>query len=106
MSSFLSSTQQTLVDRLADVTDDVEARMMLGTVGVFASDRQIGILDDEALYLRTDESNRATFEEKGATPYNGGDGVAQVSYFQVPSPILDNDDALSAWVSHALDVSD
>jgi TfoX/Sxy family transcriptional regulator of competence genes len=104
--SFLSDTQKSLVNRLHAVVDDIEARMMLGTVGLYAGDAQIGILDGESIYLRANEDSRAVFEDKGAVPYDSSAGVAQVAYFKVPGAILDDDELFAAWVHHALDAAD
>ena len=99
--SFLSDAQKRLVDRLGVVASDIEARMMLGTIGLYVDDVQIGVVEDDAVYLRASEESRSTFEEQGATPYNTGGGVAHASYFRVPSGILDEDEGLKIWVNHA-----
>lgn len=98
---FLSDAQKRLVDRLGVVASDIEARMMLGTIGLYVDDVQIGVVEDDAVYLRASEESRSTFEEQGATPYNAAGGVAQASYFRVPSGILDDDEGLKVWVNHA-----
>ena len=69
--SFLSSAQKDLVDRIGGVVDDVEARMMLGTVGLFASDAQFGILEEGRLYLCVDEESRSAFAEAGSPTVRG-----------------------------------
>lgn len=103
--SFLSDAQKKLVDRLGTVEKDIEARMMLGTIGLYVDGAQIGVVEDEAVYLRAGEDQRSAFEEQGATPYNSGGGVAQAAYFKVPSAILDDDEGLTTWVSHARTVA-
>ncbi|WP_179862333.1 TfoX/Sxy family protein [Longibacter salinarum] len=99
--SFLSDEQKKLVDRIGTVASDIEARMMLGTIGLYIDDAQIGVVEDDAVYLRAGDDHRASFEEQGATPYNAGGGVAQASYFRVPDAILEDNDALTTWVEHA-----
>jgi len=103
--SFLTDAQKSLVNRLASVADDVEARMMLGNVGVYAGGLQIGILDDGALYLRAQEEHKETFAAKGATPYNSSTGVAQAAYFRIPDEIFDDEDTLKAWVAYAVEAA-
>lgn len=103
--SFLSDAQKSLVDRIGTVASDIEARMMLGTIGLYIDGAQIGVVEDDAVYLRAGDDQKEAFEEQGATPYNAGGGVAQASYFRVPEPILDDEDALTAWVDHARSVA-
>jgi len=103
--SFLSDAQKKLVDRLGTVASDIEARMMLGTIGLYIDDAQIGVVEEEAVYLRAGEDHRDAFEQQGATPYNAGGAVAQASYFRVPPAILNDDEALTTWVDHSRSVA-
>lgn len=103
--SFLSSAQKALVDRIGAVVDDVEARMMLGTVGLFAGDAQFGILEAGDLYLCVDDDHRADFAEAGTEPYGAG-GVETAAYLEVPDDVLDDDDALATWVERAVEAAD
>jgi TfoX/Sxy family transcriptional regulator of competence genes len=68
--SFLSFSQKALVDRLARVVDDVEVRMMFGTVGLFADNQQFGLLEEDRLYLSVDDDHRDTFAEAETEPYS------------------------------------
>lgn len=103
--SFLTDAQKKLVDRIGMIENDIEARMMLGTIGLYIDNAQIGVVEEDAVYLRTGEDQRETFEEQGATPYNSGGGVAQAAYFKVPATVLEDDDGLTTWVKHARTVA-
>jgi len=103
--SFLSSSQKALVDRLAGVVDDVEARMMFGTVGLFADDQQFGLLDDEHLYLCVDDGHRSDFDERGTQPYSAST-VEEAAYLEVPDGIVSDEDTLASWVQRAVDAAD
>lgn len=103
--SFLSPPQKTIVDRLGTVMDDIEARMMLGTVGLFSADRQFGVLDGETLYLCVDEDSRANFAEAGTEPYNAAT-VETAAYLAVPDDVVENTDMLAAWAHRAVEAAD
>lgn len=103
--SFLSPTQKKIVDHLAGLADDVEARMMLGTVALFAEGQQFGVLDDDRLYLRVDEETRPDFVDAGTTPYSAPD-VEQAAYLEVPEDIIDDNDLLAGWVLRAIEAAD
>jgi DNA transformation protein len=103
--SFLSSAQKDLVDRIGGVVDDVEARMMLGTIGLFASDAQFGILEEGSLYLCVDDESRSTFAEAGTEPYGAG-GVETASYLEVPEGVVEDDESLATWVQRAVEAAD
>ncbi len=103
--SFLSSSQKALVDRVGGIVDDVEARMMLGTVGLFADGRQFGVLDDDRLYLSVDDESRSTFVEAGTEPYSAP-GVEEAAYLEVPDGVIEDDDTFAAWVERSLEAAD
>ncbi len=102
--SFLSPSQKALVDRIGGVVDDVEARMMLGIVGLFIKDRQFGILDDEELYLCVDDESRAAFEEAGTAPYSAP-SIEQAAYLEVPERVVEEDATLADWVTRAVEAA-
>jgi TfoX/Sxy family transcriptional regulator of competence genes len=98
--SFLTAPQKALVDRIATVVDDVEARMMFGAVGVFVDDRQVGILEDETLYLCVDDEHRDDVAAAGAEPY-GAAVVETATYLSVPPAVVEDEERLGAWVRRA-----
>jgi DNA transformation protein len=102
--SFLSSSQKALVDRIGEVVEDVEARMMFGTVGLFADDQQFGVLDGEDLYLSVDEDVRSDFAAAGAEPYNAS-AVEKAAYLEVPDEVVQNDEAFTTWLEHAVEAA-
>lgn len=99
--SFLSSHQKAIVDRIGEVIDDVEARMMLGTVGLFSNDRQFGILDEGELYLCVNDEHKSDFVDAGTEPYNAA-AVDTASYLEVPDGILADEEALATWTERAV----
>lgn len=103
--SFLSSSQKALVDQIATAVDDVEARMMFGTVGLFADNQQFGILDDEHLYLSVTDEHKSEFDARGTQPYSAA-SVEDAAYLEVPEGILGDEDSLAMWVERALDAAD
>ena len=103
--SFLSSSQKALIDRLGSIRDDVEARMMFGTIGLFTDDRQFGILEDENLYLSVDDESRAEFAQAETSPYSAAT-VQEATYLAVPEDVLGDPDLLAAWVHRAIEAAE
>lgn len=103
--SFLSSSQKALVDRIGSVVDDVEARMMLGAVGLFADKQQFGILDDDRLYLCVNDDHRTDFDERGTEPYSAPT-VEQAAYLEVPDEVVQDEDMFATWVGRAVEAAD
>ncbi len=90
----------------------VRIRAMFGGAGVYADLEEgpvmFGLIADETLYLKTDDSNRPAFDAEGCGPflYEKKDGtVMAMGYCQVPDRLLEDADDLAHWARGALDVA-
>jgi DNA transformation protein len=62
------------------------------------------ILDDDVLYLKTDETSARAFREEGMGPFTymmEGKGPVAMSYFEVPPRLLETPEELVAWAREA-----
>ena len=94
-------------DLLADF-EPLRIKRMFGGAGVYSGDLFFAILVDDTLYLKVDDRNRREYEALGIQPfaYVRKDGrMATMSYYPVPSEILDNPDALAPWAQQAMDAA-
>ena len=81
----------------------IEWKRMFGGVGLYADGTFFALIDDDIVYFKVGEENRADFEAAGArafSPY--GDGRLSMSYFQLPVEVLEDIDALRAWTQKAV----
>lgn len=99
---------QYLLDMLAPL-GHVRIRAMFGGYGVYAGDVMFGLVAEDVLYLKTDESNRRRFEAAGLPPftYQGRPGrpPVQMSYSQAPPESLEDADVLCDWAREALEAA-
>ena len=94
-------------DLLADF-EPLRIKRMFGGAGVYSGDLFFAILAEDTLYLKVDNGNRREYEALGIQPfaYVRKDGrMATMSYYPVPSEILDNPDALAPWARQAMDAA-
>lgn len=85
--------------RVAPVT----SRAMFGGVGVYSDGLFFALMDDDLLYLKTDDSNRADFERAGKGPFRPfGEDAKPMRYHELPGELLESPDALRPWVEKAL----
>jgi DNA transformation protein len=87
---------------------DIRVRKMFGGAGVYCDDLFFALLDDGAIYLKTDAETRATFEARGLSPfsYETKDGaVGVMAYYGAPEEIFDDDDERRVWTMLALDAA-
>lgn len=85
----------------------VTIRDMFGGGGVFHDGIMFAIIADETLYLKVDDTNRASFEAEGMEPfsYHAKDRVNTMSYWEVPERLYDDPEEFTAWARGAYAIS-
>lgn len=82
----------------------VEARRMFGGHGVYARGAMLGLLDDDELFLKTDEATRPRFVEAGCRRWTYGP-MRETSYFRPPDEAHEDAAAMLPWARLALDAA-
>jgi len=87
-------------------TIPVTARKMFGGAGLYGRGRCFALINDDVLYFKVGDTNRADFTARGMGPFRpyGPDGEV-MQYYEVPGDLLDDPDALHDWVEKALAVA-
>ena len=78
----------------------VSVRAMFGGHGVYVDGLFVAIVDDDVVYLRADDRNRAEFSALGLSPfaYTTKDGVRhEMSYHRAPDDALESAHAMAPW---------
>ena len=84
----------------------IVTKRMFGGVGIYCSDIFFAIIDNDVLYLKTDDSNRKDFEAAGSGPFRPtGEGGETMMYYSVPVSVLEDADELAAWGRKAIAVA-
>lgn len=85
----------------------VIARRMFGGVGLYLEGLFFALIDDDTLYFKTDDSNRARYEQAGSHPFRPfPDRPGHVmAYWQVPAEVLEDAEELRIWTREALTVA-
>ena len=95
-----------VLEQLGRTTDGIRARSMFGGVGIYAAELFFALLDDDTLYFKVDDATRPQFEDRGMTPFRPyGEGGEVMQYYEVPADVLEDPEALGAWVAAALAVA-
>jgi DNA transformation protein len=83
----------------------ITLRRMFGKTGVFCDGLMLGMVRDDALYLRVDDLNRAAFKEAEASPplnYEKRGSTIDLSFWRVPERLFDEPDEIVTWAREAL----
>jgi DNA transformation protein len=87
----------------------VQARAMFGGWGLYQGGRMFGLIVEDRLYLKTDDTTRSAFESAGGEPfvYDAGKGRKPVtmSYWTPPPEASDDAHALLPWARRAVEAA-
>lgn len=85
-------------------TGPVTSRRMFGGVGLYCDDVFFGLIDDDTLYFKVNDSTRADYETRGGKPFRPYRDRPEVSmsYYTVPADILDDAEELVAWARRSV----
>ena len=88
---------------LLDPLGGVSARPMFGGVGIYRDGIMFALITgSDVMYLRTDDGNRAAFEDAGMQPFVPfTDGRMTMPYHMVPADVMEDADEMCAWGGQA-----
>jgi DNA transformation protein len=97
---------QYVLDQLTQL-GGVSSRRMFGGAGLYCDEFFFGLIADDTLYLRVDDSNRKDYAARGAAafrPYADRPEVS-MSYFEAPAEVLDDARQLIEWARRSVAVA-
>ena len=95
-----------VLEQLGRATPGIRARAMFGGVGIYSGELFFALIDEDTVYFKVDDSNRAMFEAEGMGPFEPyGPGGGSMQYYAVPEEVLEDPEELPAWVEAALSVA-
>ena len=83
----------------------VVSRRMFGGIGLYANDVFFALIDDDTLYFKVDDTNRDDYIARGCEAFRPFADTASMSYYQVPSEVLEDADELAAWAHKSLRIA-
>src|SRR3954466_10102554 len=85
----------------------VRWRRMFGGVGLYNADLFFGLIDDDALFFKTNESNAAEYQSRNMPrfmpPADRPPGA--LGYHQVPVEVIEDPEMLVEWARKAVTVA-
>jgi DNA transformation protein and related proteins len=82
-------------------------RSMFGGVGLYREGLFFGLIANDTLYFKVDDSNRPDFEAVGMGPFMPfGNSREVMQYYEVPSFVLENPEELEVWMDKAVHVAE
>ncbi len=86
---------------------DLRPKRMFGAVGLYCDENFFAIIDDDILYLKTDETTRGEYEARGMRRFMPmPDKQGGMAYHEVPADVLEDRDALASWARKSIAVAE
>jgi DNA transformation protein and related proteins len=88
-------------------TGRVTSRRLFGGIGLYCDDVFFGLIDDDTLYFKVNDTTRADYETRGSKPFKPYADRPEVSmsYYTVPADILDDSEELVAWARRSVAIA-
>ncbi len=99
-----SSFCEYVVNELMREIPGVTSRAMFGGYGLYKDGKIFGMIANDILYFKVNDTNKADYERLGSQPFtyeNKGKKYA-MSYWEVPQEIQDEPETLAAWAQKSL----
>ena len=82
----------------------VSSRRMFGGAGLYCDEFFFALIDNDTLYLRVDDANRADFTTRGMGQFRPYPDRPQLSmsYYETPADVLEDAAALVAWARRSV----
>ena len=84
----------------------VAARAMFGGLGLYHDGLFFGLVDDDTLYFKVDDTTRPAYEAAGSGPFRPtADDGPSMGYYEVPGEVLESREALARGAQRAIEVA-
>jgi len=102
----VSSAEKEFVNYIVDLMQSigpVRAKGMFGGHGIFLDDLMFGLVADNELFLKADETTIKAFTDKNldAFTYNKKGKEYKMSYYQCPEEALESSEEMNYWANKA-----
>ena len=77
----------------------VSGKSMFGGFGVFHEGEMFGLISNDVLYLKADDSNRETYVTRGSNQYK------PMPYFRVPDDVFEDVESLRDWANKSVTIA-
>ncbi|MGH7601290.1 MAG: TfoX/Sxy family protein [bacterium] len=81
----------------------ITSKSMFGGAGLYFNTIFFGVLFNDTLYFKVDDSNRNDYESEGMQPFKPyKNRPATLQYYEVPANVLESRELMTAWAHKAI----
>lgn len=83
----------------------IHTKRMFGCIGLYVEDLMFGVINEERLYFKVDETNQAQYAHAGSKQLSlFKNNTIVPSLYEVPVDVLEDSEQLVAWAELALEI--
>lgn len=103
-------TNSGFVDYILDILSDygnIKSRKMFGGYGIYKDKTIFAIIIDDEIYFKADKILAEEYKSYGSHPftYKRDEKTVALSYWYVPSEVLEDSDRLKIWFNKSLSIA-
>jgi DNA transformation protein and related proteins len=84
----------------------VKSKRMFGGAGLYLDGIFFGLVADDVLYFKVDDTNKADYVAAGSGPFKPfGNDSYEMGYYEVPGDVLEDPELMKEWAMKALSVA-
>lgn len=84
---------------------EISVRKMFGGAGLYREGKMFGLVADDTVYLKVDETNRAQYEAAGSRPFKPWEYKPMVmSFWELPPDVFECPPELAQWADASLSI--
>jgi DNA transformation protein and related proteins len=95
-----------VIDQLTQL-EDLSSRRMFGGAGLYSGEFFFGLIADDVLYLRVDDTNRPDYTARGMAQFKpyADRPLLSMSYYETPAEVLEDSTRLKEWARRSVAVA-
>jgi DNA transformation protein and related proteins len=86
----------------------MRSRRMFGGIGLYCDDLFFGLIAEDCVYFKVDDSNRADYVARGCEqfrPFADDPNAVSMNYYRLPEEVLEDVDELKVWAHKSLRIA-
>jgi DNA transformation protein len=102
----VSASYLTFVLEQLQSLEGLAEKRMFGGVGLYAAGVFFGVIDNDTLFFKVDDTLRKRYKQRGMPPFAPlPDRPPMIGYYQVPADVLEDAETLCAWAADSMAVA-
>ena len=102
----VSDSYLTFVLEQLEAVPKIVTKRMFGGIGIYSDGTFFGVIDNDTLFFKVDETLAQRYRDKGMPPFAPIPGAKpMMGYYQVPPDVLEDARSLARWAKDSIAIA-